>query len=233
MLPQLTRLKGLALDLLFPPGCVGCGRGGDWLCPSCRRSLPVIVPPLCPRCGLPQASGVLCPACAGGTTALDGIRAPFRFDGVMRQAIHWLKYRNLRVLAEPLAGLLGDYFDRNPLPAEVLVAVPLHPRRLRERGYNQSRLLAGELARLTGLPVVDGCLVRQRHTPPQARTTSVDERRRHLAGAFACRDGRLRGKQVLLVDDVATSGATLGAAAVALKAAGAASVWGLVLAREV
>jgi len=150
----------------------------------------------------------------------------------MRQAIHQLKYRNLRALVVPLAQLLRDYLN-NPMPAEILVPVPMHPKRLRERGYNQSSLLARELGKLTNLPVVDDCLIRQRHAPPQARTSNVDERRSNIADAFTCRDHRLRDKQVLLLDDVATSGATLDACAAALKASGAISVWGLVMAREI
>jgi len=151
----------------------------------------------------------------------------------MRQAVHELKYRNLRALAMPLAKLLQDYLIANPTPAEVLVPVPLHHKRLRERGYNQSSLLARELGKLTSLPVVKGCLTRQRHSPPQARTSNVDERRSNIADAFACRDRRMWDKQVLLIDDVSTSGATLDACAATLKAAGAASVGGLVMAREI
>mgnify|MGYP001122199354 CR=1 FL=1 len=191
------------------------------------------MPPLCPRCGKPQASGMLCPSCVGWWAEIDGIRSPFRFDGVMRQAIHQLKYRNLRALAMPLAKLLNDYLITNPVPGKVLVPVPLHQKRLRERGYNQSSLLARELGKLIKLPVVDDCLIRLRHTPPQARTSTVDERRSNVANAFSCHDHRLRDKQVLLIDDVSTSGATLDACAAVLKAAGATSAWGLVLAREI
>ena len=233
MLPQLTKLKGIALNLLFPQWCVGCGKEGDFICYSCRRSLPRIMPPLCPRCGRPQASGILCPGCVGWQAEIDGIRSPFRFDGVMRQAIYQLKYRNLRALVVPLAKLLHDYLSTNPVPGEAVVPVPLHQKRLRERGYNQSSLLARELGKLINLPIVDNCLIRLRHAPPQARTSTVDERRSNVAGAFTCRDQRLQDKQVLLVDDVSTSGATLDACAGALKAAGATSVWGLVLAREI
>jgi ComF family protein len=232
VLPRLSRIKGMALDLLFPRWCVGCGREGDFICPSCLKSLPRIMPPLCPRCGLPQSNADLCPGCRGGQAEIDGIRAPFRFDGVVRRAVHQLKYQNLRALAGLLAQLLSEYLLTNPLPGEVLVPVPLHPQRLRERGYNQSRLLAGELGKLAGLPVVDDCLVRERHSLPQARTASVAERRGNVAGAFACRY-RLEGGPVILIDDVATTGATLDACARALKEAGAASVWGLVLAREI
>ena len=151
----------------------------------------------------------------------------------MRQAIYELKYRNLRALAVTMAQLLREYFIANPVPGEVLVPVPLHHKRLRERGYNQSSLLARELGKLINLPVVGDCLVRQRHTFSQARTSSVDERRSNVAGAFVCRDQRLQEKQVLLIDDVSTSGTTLDACAGALKAGGAASVWGLALAREI
>ncbi len=233
MLPQLTKLRGIALNLLFPQWCVGCGKEGDFICYSCRRSLPRIMPPLCPMCGRPQASGILCPGCVGWQAEIDGIRSPFRFDGVMRQAIYQLKYRNLRALVVPLAKLLHDYLGTNPVPGEAVVPVPLHQKRLRERGYNQSSLLARELGKLINLPVVDSCLIRLRHAPPQARTSTVDKRRSNVAGAFTCRDQRLQDKQVLLVDDVSTSGATLDACAGALKAAGATSVWGLVLAREI
>jgi len=233
VLPQVAKLKGRIVDFLFPRWCVGCGREGEFICPSCRRSLPRVMPPLCPRCGKPRPSGTLCPTCVSWQAEIDGIRSPFRFDGVMRQAIHQLKYRNLRALAEPLAKLLNDYLATNPIPGEVLVPVPLHQKRLRERGYNQSRLLAKELGKLTNLPVVDDCLIRQRHAPPQARSSTVEERRRNVAGAFVCRDHRLQNKQVLLIDDVSTSGATLDAGATALKATGATSVWGLVLAREI
>jgi len=191
------------------------------------------MPPLCPKCGRPQSSAILCSSCIGWQAEIDGIRSPFRFDGAIRQAIHQLKYGNLRALAELLAPWLNDYLVSNPVPGEVLVPVPLHHKRLRERGYNQSSLLAKELGKLTNLPVVDGCLIRQRYAPPQARTSTVDERRSNVANAFSCRDRRLEGKQVLLIDDVSTSGSTLDACARALKEAGATTVWGLVLAREI
>jgi len=223
----------MALDLLFPQWCVGCGREGDFLCYSCCQSLPRIMPPLCPRCGKPQPSGILCPSCVGWQTEIEGVRSPFRFDGVIRQAIHQLKYRNLRALAQPLAKLLKDYLITNATPGEVLVPVPLHQKRLKERGYNQSQLLARELGKLVNLPVVDDYLIRQRYAIPQARTSSVEERRSNVANAFICRNHRLQDKQVLLIDDVATSGATLNACASALKTAGATSVWGLVLATEI
>jgi len=233
VLPQLAKLNERALDLFFPRWCVGCGKEGVLICYSCRQSLTQIIPPLCPICGRPQSKSTICPVCTERQANIDGIRSPFRFGGVIRQAIHEFKYRNLRVLAAPLARLLDDYLNTNPIQGEVMVPVPLHPKRLRERGYNQSNLLARELSKLNKLPVVDNCLIRLRHTHPQARTSTADERRSNVAGSFSCRDNRLRDKRVLLIDDVSTSGATLDACALALKKAGADSVWGLALAREI
>lgn len=233
MPPQLDRLKGRALDLLFPQRCVGCGKEGDLICTTCYQLLPHITPPVCPRCGKPQPSGILCPSCVNWQTQIDGIRSPFRFEGVIRQAIHQLKYKNIRTLAKSLSGLLQEYLTVNPLPVGVIVPVPLHPGRLRERGYNQSQLLAHHLSKALDLPVVDDCLVRTRPALPQARTSNVDERRHNVAGAFTCRDQRLNKRQVLLIDDVSTSGATMDACATALKTSGATSVWGMALAREI
>lgn len=226
--PGLSRIKEMTLDLLFPPHCLGCGVGGSFLCSSCQEALPRLNPPYCERCGLPVAEGDLCATCQVSPPALDGLRSPFLFQGVVRQAIHCLKYQNLRAVAWPLGQLLGECLRVYPLPVEVLVPVPLHPKRLRQRGYNQSALLA----RATGLPVVEG-LIRLRDTPPQARTATSQERQDNVRGAFACRHRGLRGRQILLVDDVCTTGATMEACALALKEAGAASVWGLALAREI
>jgi len=151
----------------------------------------------------------------------------------MRQAIHQLKYRNLKAISSSLAVLLADYLLLNPLPGEVLVPVPLHPRRLRERGYNQSVLLAKELSRLIDLPVITDCLIRVKEAKPQVRTTTVKERRENVTGAFICHGDKINGKQIILIDDVCTSGATLEACATALKNNGAVSIWGLTIAMEI
>jgi ComF family protein len=189
--------------------------------------------PFCPRCGRPQASGIVCASCWQRPTEIDGIRSPFRFDEVIRKAIHELKYRNLRAISPRLAELLADYLEKNPLPGDALVGVPLHPRRLRERGYNQSDLVAEELGKHIGLPVIEDCLVRVKQAQPQVKAVDVEERRRNVADAFVCRDESVSGKRIILIDDVCTSGATLESCAAALKNKGATSVWGLTLAMEI
>jgi competence protein ComFC len=147
--------------------------------------------------------------------------------------VHEFKYHNLRSLARPLAIEMSACLACHLPPAEVLVAVPLHPRRLRERGYNQAHLLALELGRLTGLPVAGSALTRRTDTPPQARAPGARARYRSVAAAFVRGREDLGGKRVILIDDVATTGATLDGCARALKEGGAASVWGLTVAREV
>jgi ComF family protein len=226
------KLIELAVESFFPRRCVGCGKMGGFLCTECLGKLPRLLPPLCPNCGRSQASGIVCPSCRQRQTEINGIRSLFRFDEVIRKAIHQLKYRNLKAISPCLAELLADYLRSNPLPGEALVCVPLHPRRLRDRGYNQSSLLARELSRRIDLPVIEDCLIRVKQAQPQVRAVDVAERRRNVADAFVCRDEKVSGKQIILIDDVCTSGATLESCAAALKSKGAASVWGLTLARE-
>jgi ComF family protein len=195
--------------------------------------MPRINPPLCPKCGKPQINEVVCPSCTNWKTDLNGIRAPFKFEGVIREAIHQLKYKNLRSIAKPMALLLSDYFKANPVPVEVIVPVPLHHRRLKERGYNQSELLARELSLRLNLPLECKSLIRSKYIVSQAKTQSAEERRENVRQAFTCKSSALQGKQVLLIDDVCTSGATLEACASALKTTEPASIWGLVVAREI
>ena len=127
---------------------------------------------------------------------------------------------------------MAAYLKTEELPVDLVVPVPLFGRRQRLRGYNQSALLARELARLDGLPLAVRALSRRRDTPPQARSVDAETRRRNVAGAFAADRRQVEGRRVLLVDDVMTTGATLDACAQALRQGGAASVWALTFARE-
>ena len=175
-----------------------------------------------------------CQWCLEHPSKIDGIRAPYLFEGPLREAVHRLKYRGWRVAAPVLGGLLAGYLERHKLlaqpPGQVLVPVPLHPRRLRSRGYNQSHLLAKETGKLLDLPVRGDLLKRAKDSPPQVEARSSEQRRANVAGSFKATG--VEGLSILLVDDVATTGSTLMACADALKEAGAAGVWGLVLARD-
>ncbi|MFH1140968.1 MAG: ComF family protein [Chloroflexota bacterium] len=229
-----ARLATAAVDILFPKRCVGCDREGAFLCQECLAELPRLEPPYCFLCGQPGRLMMrLCLSCWERPLEIDGIRAPYRMEGAVRQAVHALKYQYVRALAPDMGHLLAEFVASSDLPADVLVPVPLHPRRERNRGYNQSLLLARETGKVVGLPVEDRALRRSRHTPSQAQSASQEERRANVAEAFLAEATLAQGRRVLLVDDVCTTGATLEACAIALKEAGAASVWGLTLAREV
>jgi ComF family protein len=233
LVSSLKQLEMGVLDLLFPPRCVGCGSSGGFLCVPCLSALPYLPFPLCAKCGKPLSYGTVCYDCENYLFAFDGIRSLSPYHGVVRQAILQFKYQNVKALAVQLAQLMGKYINSHPLSADTLVPVPLHPRRLRERGYNQSSLLSRELSRLVPLPVVEGALLRARNTPAQTKTNSVQNRHSNVAGAFTCRGRRVVGKRILLIEDVCTPGATLNACATVLKSAGAISVWGLTMARDV
>ncbi len=222
------------LDLVFPPRCAGCGQlGHDWFCARCIASLRRMTPPICARCGdeLPGDEAT-CAACARHPLpdALAGIRSVARYDGPLRAAIHALKYDGRTVLAEPLGLLLARELAAMAGPFALIVPVPLHPRRERERGYNQSALLAAVVARQTGIAVDCGLLTRARDTHPQVSMKSADARRTNIAGAFRS-ERALAGESIVLIDDVATTGATLADCARALAAHGGGKIWGLTLAR--
>jgi competence protein ComFC len=220
------------LDLLFPPCCVGCQQGGDWLCARCLSAAEVITPPLCTRCGMPHdAEAARCALPA--TSPLNGLLACAFHTGPVREAIHQLKYADLQRLAVPLGKWMAERWSLlapGGWAADIVVPVPLHPRRERRRGYNQSALLAREFGASIGLPVVTDVLVRARATRPQVGLPA-QERAVNVRDAFACTANSLTGKRVLLVDDVCTTGNTLTAACQALCAAGASSVWAYCLAR--
>jgi ComF family protein len=191
---------------------------------------------MCQLCGQPTDVPGLCWYCQRTPLSIGGIRSAFLFTGGVRQAIHRLKYDNRRSLTEILARLMADYWRENPMPVDLLVPVPLHPARQRERGYNQAELLARSLGGMIDLPVVITGLRRVRHTPPQMSLSAAD-RRENVWGAFVYRaeagddDNPISDQRILVIDDVCTTGSTLEACSLALKAAGASAVWGFTLAR--
>jgi competence protein ComFC len=217
------------LDVFFPRYCLGCGREGDYLCQKCRLDLPFQQPPYCANCGKSLDHH---PDCDLLAPELLELRSVFRFEGLIKKAVHQLKYNNLRDLAPMLGGFMADFLKSDDVTGDILVPVPIHKSRLRERGYNQSQLLALAIHHRTGLPVYLDALRKLKATPPQADSTSVEDRRLAVVGAFGCYNN-FTGRRIILIDDVATSGATLSACAVALAAGGAREVRGLTLAREI
>lgn len=224
-------LTEMLLDMLFPPRCVGCKRRGGWICGRCGDGLPVVPGDGCPICGDPRGDGAVCFRCRHDPPEFDSLRGAFLYEGTMQQAIRQLKYHGSWQLARPLA--LRALAVIGPVgPPDLIVPVPLHPNRLAQRGYNQSALLARTIGQVVGVPVAEERLRRIKDTRAQVLLTGP-RRWDNVRDAFEASPGRLDGVSVLLVDDVATTGSTLRAAAAALKHAGATRVEALVIARAV
>jgi ComF family protein len=244
----LQGIAGRLIDIILPRHCYQCGqpiasaKPGNF-CTACWGLIRLITPPYCPCCGMPFRSSIAltyspayrCGPCRTTRPAFDHARAIGRYEGPLRQAIHLLKYRGKLHLKQPLLRLAIAHFDTHfPATAfDAIIPVPLHRQRLMQREFNQAALLARGLAQHLAVPVVERLLVRVRPTRPQVEL-SGRERRQNVRQAFAVTDpAALAGKVVLVVDDVLTTGATLGEVARTLKAAGARQVDVFALARVV
>ena len=228
-------IASAAADLLWTPRCAACDapiayEGADLeraaFCEACASSLDRALSPRCPRCGLSfevRGRDHLCGRCLADPPPFESLAARYAYGGALSDAITRFKYGPAPWLAAPLARLMAESFAP-PGPVDLVVPVPLHPKRLRERGFNQAALLARWIPRAAGAPLDTACLRREIDTPHQAGLTAA-RRLDALAGAFRARPReRLRGARVLLVDDVATTTATVRAAAAALLFAGAGAV---------
>jgi ComF family protein len=236
------------IDLIYPPRCSICenflwknrakrDQQELFFCEPCFYGFSEITSPLCPLCGRPFVSEVdedhLCEDCLRKRPYYNAMRAPYLFEGGIMEAIHQFKYARKSHLANSLGLLLTSFarrwFDRTE--GALMMPVPLHPRKLRERGFNQSLLLGRYAAPLLGTELDFLALRRIRYTQPQTGLKS-DERRKNVRGAFEVVEGRIvKGRSVMLVDDVTTTGSTLNECARTLKRAGAKEVFCLTLAR--
>jgi ComF family protein len=212
------------LDLLLPPACPGCGREGTVLCEVCAR-------PLARRLDEPPGAPVgLAAQIPAGMLQVEWCAA---YSGSVRAALHTLKYSGTRALAEPLGRAMAERWRRAGLGGELIVHVPVHDQRLRERGYDQAALLAAVVGRRLELPVV--AALRRAHATEAQHSLGRGARARNLGHAFeVARAHRsdVQGRWVLVVADILTTGSTFAAAAAALRDAGAQAVSGLVVARD-
>jgi len=221
-----------SLDLVLPPHCQNCNRVGERLCAQCRAEIEYISEPVCQKCGYPTntSTTVQCEQCRRVSFAGSGLRSLAFHAGPLRRAIHGLKYKHNPSLSEALAQLVAQ---RWPIifPADsILLPVPLAPDRLRERGFNQAELLARHVGIHRRLPMWPTAVRRTRATESQVGKTAL-ARQANMAGAFAADSKKVRDRTVILIDDVCTTGATLGACAEALLEGGAGQVWAYTLTR--
>jgi ComF family protein len=240
--PHLSQALRAALDVLLPPSCLTCDRPVEapgQFCAECFRGAAFITEPLCVHCGVPFSHAGqggperLCPACRLHPAPWRQARAALRYDGHAKRLLLPFKHADRPELAGALAPMMARAGAVLLRSADLIVPVPLHRRRLFARRYNQAALLARALARLSGVPAVPDLLRRTRATVSLGDLTAT-ARAEAVDGAFALhprRSARLAGRQVLLVDDVMTSGATAAACTDVLLAGGASGVDVLVAAR--
>lgn len=209
--------------LVFPPTCLLCGDQGDGrldLCVDCRVDLPYLQG-TCPSCGLPVtgATPLRCGACQQKAPPYDAVVTPFRYEEPIRHLIHSLKFGSRHAHARLLGLLLAERVGQQTVLPELIIPIPLHPARYRERGFNQSLEIARVVSADTGIPLDYSLCQRQRYTQAQTRL-SAQERQKNIRNAFGL-TGPLRARHVAILDDVMTTGATVGELSLALRQAGA------------
>lgn len=237
----IKKTKTFILDTLFPISCVSCNHDGVWLCENCFQKIQLLSFQLCPRCEkLITEDGQLCSFCKKLRPPLDALIVASRYkEGNISKLVHLFKYNFVEDLSAPLGKLMVQALLASGLHVpDFIVPVPLHKRRLRWRGFNQAELLANHVSRnLTpgyAIPVFENVLKRIRYTPPQMKIKDYFQRRKNMRDVFSLTAGPLsiKNKNILLIDDIATTGATLFECARTLKQNGAKFVFAAVIARQ-
>lgn len=259
LVQTFAKIKTFLLDLIFPIECLGCGKEDVWLCEECFNNIPINQEQICPLCKRISLFGKTCSNCQD-KSYLDGILIASHYkDELLQKLIPVFKYKFVTDMAEPLGELLVkllksfqtgfDYQDLNrgglnelkfkhllSVPnifiqkETVLMPIPLHKKRLKERGFNQAELLAKQVSKQFNWQIENKFLKRKHYTSPQAKL-SGKEREENMRDVFECLGSdKIINTKIILIDDVMTTGATMQDAARTLKNAGAKEVWGLALA---
>ena len=236
---SLKKIKLAMLDVFFPINCLDCGAPSNWLCESCQRKIKRRDQQLCPVCEKNiTPDGQVCFACKK-KTALTGLLVATSYQQpLISKTVHLFKYRFLAELALPLAELILQAIQTCELPLpDLIIPIPLHPRRLRWRGFNQATLLAQEIANKllpeVCLEISTDTLIRQRYTLPQMTLKDHRQRNANIQNAFVVTDAtKIKNKRILLIDDITTTGSTIFECARVLKKAGAKEIYAAVIARQ-
>jgi len=221
-------------DLLFPISCLGCGKEKTWLCDSCLKKIPYRDFLNCPGCKKISYSGAFCPSCQKNYH-LSGLWTAGEYkEGLLKNAIHTFKYQGVKSLALPLGNYLSSFLKKYLHGKDwIIIPIPLHRFRQNWRGFNQAEELAKVVGKNLNLPVYNDILFRKKNTKDQTKLTER-QRAKNIKNAFALRQKKdidIEGKNIILLDDVATSLSTLEEAAKMLYSAKVKEIWGLVLAR--
>lgn len=237
----LDKISNFALDVLFPISCLDCGKPGAWLCQRCLDKIPLILNQTCPLCEkVITPNGYTCFNCRK-KYSIDGILVSSSYQNkLLAHLIHLYKYRFIEKLSEPLGELMVRAVLNSEIPLpDLIIPVPLHKKRLRSRGFNQSEILANclkdKISPGLSIPVFNNLLIRNRYTSPQMKIRSHNQRKNNIRGAFEIErksNKILKGKRIFLIDDVATTGATLFECVEVIKRKGAKEVFGITLARQ-
>lgn len=227
---RMYKYAWAGLDLFFPPHCGGCNTSGSRWCSQCQLSVKKLPKTVCNLCGRPMPYLSECYTCESNTPSYDALRSWAFYEGPVRKAIHNLKYRGDMSLGEILAQPLVNLVTNICWDADLILPVPMGTKRISTRGFNHAALLTRPIAYAMGIPFTKKCLRKIRDTPTQVGL-SLPVRLTNVKGAFLAEEKNIKGRRLILVDDVTTSGATMEACAIALREAGAAAVYGLTIAR--
>ncbi len=223
-------IKDFFLDILFPKKCVVCGKLDTLFCEKCRSKIVFLKTQNCPYCLKITTRGRVCPSCKG-KSALTGVYVVAHFEEPLKEVIHQYKYEFIKALKDDLSDITWPYLEDFPKNA-VLTCVPSSSKRLAWRGYNQAEEIARILAQNTGMRFYPNLIKRTEYKIPQTQLRRK-ERFENVKNAFKVNKKiDLSGKQVVIFDDLVTSGATLDACAREIRKMGATRVWGFVLARN-
>ncbi len=252
------RLSGYFFDIIFPKKCLSCKKEGTYLCPECFAKIPIKTTFHCHICHKRSPCGKTCPECKEkAKSALTGLLIASDWRNLLvKQLIYECKYRFIRELTQPLALIMAKFLTSNHLTAWptqshiiaqtdklinwstdklILIPIPLHKRRENWRGFNQAKIICNHLTEYLNILTIENLIIRDRQTPPQMDIKDKTEREKNVAGAFKLNPGAekncLKGKIIILIDDVCTTGATFNECAQSLRDLKPKEIWGLAIAR--
>lgn len=235
----VNRLFTFCVEAVFPASCYGCGAADTYLCAECAGSVCAMAQPQCPHCGTRLPFGKLADACRAALRFSRFFCCADYHNGRVREMIHDFKYNRAFALAPALANSMSAWLARGgyaPLFTEynvLVVPVPSHAKRERERGFHPAARLAEAFAQQTNLEYAADALIKTRNNQAQVETKNAAERRENVKGVFALSKPELvRGRTVLLVDDVCTTGATLTECARAVRTGKPKAIWALAMAKD-